>query len=273
MTRTERSYMGVPVPRPRVAFFGLSSCGGCQLQILNNEDTLLDFLALVEVVNFREAMTDRSDDYGIAFVEGSVTRRDETAQLKDIRKKARRLVAFGTCACFGGVNRLKDRFHDLAWVKKTVYGKHPVDTQKARPLSDHVEVDLSIPGCPVNKGEVEKIVMNLVLGRPVTLPKYPVCMECKANRNVCLFDLGEPCLGPVTRAGCNAWCPSSRAGCWGCRGPAEDANIKALEPVMERYGISREAMLDRLECFGGFESELGSLRGKSCKKPRAGSVT
>ena len=55
-----RTYLGMPVTRPSVAFFELSSCEGCQLQILNNEASLLDFLSLVTVVNFREAMTEAS---------------------------------------------------------------------------------------------------------------------------------------------------------------------------------------------------------------------
>ncbi len=63
------SYLGVELTRPRVAFFELTSCEGCQLQIVNKEATLIDFLSLVEVVNFREAMSEKSDDYDIAFVE------------------------------------------------------------------------------------------------------------------------------------------------------------------------------------------------------------
>lgn len=56
-TKSVRTYLGVPLYKPRVAFFELTSCEGCQLQIVNNEATLLDFLSLVELVNFREAMT------------------------------------------------------------------------------------------------------------------------------------------------------------------------------------------------------------------------
>ena len=161
-----RTYLGMPVHRPRVAFFELTSCEGCQLQIVNNEATLLDFLSLVTVVNFREAMTEKSDDYDIAFVEGSVTRADEIERLAMIRKNAKVLVAFGSCACFGGVNQLKNRFKDPDWVKKQVYGDHPIETNdRARPLEDFVPVDLRIYGCPVKKEEVEKIVTNIVLGK------------------------------------------------------------------------------------------------------------
>jgi sulfhydrogenase subunit delta len=259
--KSTKNYLGVPLMKPKVAFFELSSCEGCQLQIVNNEATLLDFLSLVEVVAFREAMTEKNDDYAIAFVEGSVTRSDEIDRLKLIRKNAGVLVAFGSCACFGGVNQLKNRFKDPAWVKKQVYGDHPIATNdSSMPLDAFVTVDLKIYGCPIKKEEVEKIVTNLVLGKSIVQPKYPVCMECKANENTCLFDVGEPCLGPITRGGCDSWCPNSRFGCWGCRGPAEDANVEQMKEIMKKYGFSEETMLDRLECFGGFAKNADTLR-------------
>ncbi|MBI5641145.1 MAG: NADH:ubiquinone oxidoreductase [Nitrospirae bacterium] len=254
-----RTYLGVPLFRPRVGFFELSSCEGCQLQLLNNEATLLDFLSLVEVVNFREAMKERSEDYEIAFVEGSVTREDEIERLRKIRENAGILVAFGSCACFGGVNQLKNRF-SLDWVKNEVYGNSPIKTDFVRPLEAVVKVDLKIFGCPVKKEEVEKIITHIALGQEVVHHKYPVCMECKANENVCLFDIGEPCLGPVTRGGCDSWCPTNRAGCWGCRGPAEDANLEQMEKIMKENGFSPDTILDRIECFGGFSVYAEKLR-------------
>ncbi len=269
-----RTYLGVPLIRPNVAFFELSSCEGCQLQIVNNEATLLDFLALVNVTNFREAMTEQTEDYEIAFVEGCVTRQDEEKRLRHIREKAKILVAFGSCACFGGVNQLKNRFKDLEWVRKQVYGIHPIDTNEtAKPLEDFVKIDLKIYGCPVKKEEVEKIIVHIALGRSIVQPKYPVCMECKANENICLFDVGEPCLGPITRGGCDSWCPNNRLGCWGCRGPAEDANVEQMQAIMKERGFSEETLLDRLECFGGFARHAEEIRGKISALPQRGQGT
>lgn len=263
------SFLGVPLERPKVAFFELTSCEGCQLQIVNNEDTLLDFLSLVEIVNFREAMTEKADEYDIAFVEGSISRDDEIDRLKKIRKNAKILVALGSCACFGGVNQLKNRFNNLSWVKKEVYGNFPIDTSEVKPLSDFVDIDLCIYGCPIKKEEVEKIVTKLVVGKLITHPKFPVCMECKANENICLFELGEPCLGPITRAGCNSWCTNNRRGCWGCRGPSDEANVEQLEQIMEKYGFTKETIIDRLECFGGFKCYVDDLQKKTPKKRSA----
>jgi len=253
----ERNYLGVAVPRPRVAFLEFTSCEGCQLQILNHEAGLFDFLDLVEIADFREVMTERSEDYDIAFVEGCISRDDEVERLRSIRERASQLVAFGSCACFGGVNQLVNRIGGHGPAGKVVYGDFPVDARGvSEPVSSFVQVDLFIYGCPVRKEEVEKIVTDLVLGRPVVYPSYPVCMECKAEENICLFDLGEPCLGPVTMAGCGAWCPGNRVGCWGCRGPARDANMEQLFAVMERHGFPADMVMERLECFGGFNRYL-----------------
>lgn len=263
-------YLGIPLIRPRVGFFEFTSCEGCQLQILNNEATLLDFLNLVEIVNFREGISDSSDDYDIAFVEGSISRADEVERLQAIRANAKILVAFGSCACFGGVNQLKNRFGDLEWVKREVYGNFPIDTMEVHALEDFVRVDLKIFGCPVKKEEVERIVVNLVVGKSVSLPEYPVCMECKANESICLFELGEPCLGPITRAGCDAWCTSNRRGCWGCRGPAGEANVAQLKEIMAKYGFSNDQILDRLECFGGFSSFTTAMKEQKSTSTPAG---
>lgn len=262
------SYLGVDLPRPRVALYEFTSCEGCQLQIVNNEATLIDFLNLIELVTCREVMTERSDTCDIALVEGSISRADEVARLEKIRANAKILVAFGSCACFGGVNQLKNRFDDLAWVQKEVYGDFRVESQAVRPLADFVPVDLNIYGCPPKKEEIEKIITSLVLGKSPSVPKYPVCMECKASETICLFDLGEPCLGPVTRAGCDAWCPTNRRGCWGCRGPAEAANLEQLTAIMTKHGFTLETIIDRLECFGGFAGQVNKLRRRTVAKPR-----
>jgi len=180
--------------------------------------------------------------------------------LKAIRNNASILVALGSCACFGGVNQLRNRY-DSGWIKREVYGDSSVDTEKrARPLEDYVRIDLKIFGCPIRKEEVEKIVTNLVIGKTIHHPKYPVCMECKTNENICLYDLGEPCLGPITRAGCDSWCPNNRAGCWGCRGPADDANLVQMRKIMAEKGFSEETLIDRLECFGGFKACVDNIR-------------
>lgn len=256
-------YLGIEPKKPRIAVFDFTSCEGCQLQLANKEETLVDFLGSIEVVDFREISSDRSDEYDIAMVEGSISRSDEIERLLKIRERAATLVALGTCACFGGVNKLKNAF-DLNEANREVYGTRAKETLTARAIHDVVKVDLEIPGCPINKEEVERIIQHLVWDVPFEFPAYPVCLECKQRYTVCVCDLdfpevgsdkrGQLCLGPVTRGGCNAPCPAGGLGCWGCRGPAEDANIESFLAIARESGFSEREIEERFAFFGGFEA-------------------
>ncbi len=248
-------YLGIKPQKIRVGVFDFTGCEGCQLQLANKEDSLLDFLSLLEVVNFREVSSHRGQDYDIALVEGSISRDDEIERLKDIRAQAKVLVAIGSCACFGGVNNLKNHY-PLKDVVKEVYGDRHIETSEVKRVGDVVKVDMQIPGCPVSKSEVENIIVSIVTGAEVKIPKYPVCVECKQKLNTCVVDLGEICLGPITRAGCGAVCPTGKVGCLGCRGPAEDANYDSLMEILQAKGHSKAAIEERLRFFNAFSGEL-----------------
>ncbi len=236
----------------KIASFDFTCCEGCQLQLANRESTLIDFLELLNIRNFREILSEKHEDYDIVFIEGSISRQDEVERLLKIRERAKVLVAFGTCACFGGVNSLKNRFK-LDEAVREVYGNMAIETLPVRKISDLVKVDLSIPGCPVAKEEVERIMVSLATDSIPTLPNYPVCVECKQQLNTCLFDLGEICLGPITRAGCNAVCPTGKTACLGCRGPAEELNMPAFFELVKERGLSLDDLHEKLAFYNAFE--------------------
>ena len=244
-------YLGVAIEKPKVAFFGFTGCEGCQLQVANKEETLGDLLGAIEVQTFRLISSDRDDAYDIAFVEGSITREDEVARLKQIRKQAKIVVAMGACAVHGGVNNLRSRF-PLDEAARAVYGDQPIASGPVRRVADVVPVDIELPGCPISKAELEWLVRHLILGIEPRFPQYSVCVECKQRLNACVLDMGTLCLGPVTRAGCNAVCPRNRAGCWGCRGPAAEANYQSLVEILRERGFSEREIRERAGFFGAF---------------------
>ncbi len=249
------NYLGIPRVKPRIAVFDFTGCEGCQLQLANKEETLLDFLNAIELAAFREVSSARSDDYTIALIDGAISRGDEIERLKKIRQKAAVLVALGSCACFGGVNKMKNAFQtDQA--NDIVYGMVPKETMPVRAVKDIVSVDLEIPGCPVSKAEVERVVLHLACQTPFSFPVYPVCVDCKQRLTVCRFEKGELCLGAITRGGCNAPCPAGGLGCWGCRGPASDPNYKEFFSIARSRGFSDRDITERLNFFGGFEGVL-----------------
>jgi coenzyme F420-reducing hydrogenase gamma subunit len=244
-------YLGIPLEKPKVGVFGLTGCEGCQLQIANKEENLVGLLNLIDVRNFRLISSDKQDDYDIAFVEGSVTREDEVVRLKKIRKQAKILVAMGACACLGGVHNLRSRF-SLSEASEAVYGDYAIESGPVRKVSDVVPVDIELPGCPINKSEFEWLVRHLIVGVTPQFPQYPVCVECKQRLNTCVLDMGTLCMGPVTRGGCNAVCPRSRFGCWGCRGQAEEANFGSLIQILRERGFSDRQIAERANFFNAF---------------------
>jgi len=110
--------------KPKVAFFDFTGCEGCQLDSLNlTGEEFFDLLGAVDIVNFREVMTEREDNYDIAFVEGSITRESEIPRLQRIRDQAKVLIALGACACIGGVNCLKNHL-PMEEALRIVYGEN-----------------------------------------------------------------------------------------------------------------------------------------------------
>jgi coenzyme F420-reducing hydrogenase gamma subunit len=246
-------YLGIEPVRPRIGVFDFTGCEGCNLQLANKEETLAPFLQAIDIVRFREISDPVGADYQIALVDGATSRSDEVERLRRIREQADLVVALGTCACFGGVNRLKNAL-SIAEANREVYGDHPKESWPVRPLRDVIDVDLEIPGCPISKAELERLVQHVALDIPFRFPVYPVCLECKQRYTVCQFDKGNLCLGPITRAGCSAPCPAGGLGCWGCRGPAADPNYEEFFRLTQERGFSREELWERLTFFGGFDA-------------------
>lgn len=227
--------------KPKIAFFDFTSCEGCQLTVVDSLQTYPELLDAVEIVQFREAISERGEDYQIAFIEGSCTRASDENRLKKIRQQAALVVALGACAHLGGVNSMK-ALHPLDEVRHYVYGEHAdwYDTYDARPIEAVIPVDLAIPGCPIDRDEFIACVKALLLGKKLPIPDYPVCVECKLQENTCLYTIGKVCLGPVTRAGCKAICPSYGQSCEACRGKISNPNDISMQQVLSKHGLSLE---------------------------------
>ncbi len=239
--------------KPKVAFFDFSSCEGCQLTVVDSLQTHLDLLDVVEIVNFREAISDCGEDYVVAFIEGSITRESDEARLKAIRQQAAVLVALGACAHIGGVNAMKN-LAPLDQARQYVYGDKAAwyPTYATRPVSAVVPVDAFIPGCPIDREEFIRVVQALLRGTKPPIPDYPICVQCKMKENVCLFDKGGFCLGPVTRAGCGAICPTYGTGCEGCRGAISNPNRDAMKDVLAKRGLTAPQALAQMTMFGAY---------------------
>jgi F420-non-reducing hydrogenase small subunit len=108
-----------------------------------------------------------------------------------------------------------------------------------------VEVDYYLPGCPPSKKWILAGVTAFLTGElppkgSVIAENFALCKECPREKpekyavkefkriweiididfNKCLLDQGIICLGPATRAGCEARCIKTNYPCRGCWGPA-----------------------------------------------------
>ena len=259
--------------KPSVAVYKFSSCDGCQLTLLNMEDELLDLAGAIDIAFFLEATrAEKPGPYDIAIVEGSITTPHEVERIKEVRSQCKTLIALGTCATAGGIQALRN-FADADIYAKTVYAHpeylHYLKTSK--PMSEYVQVDFELSGCPVNKGQVVEVIVALLNGRKPRLPSYPVCMECKRLGTVCvLVDKGVPCLGPNTISGCGALCPANGRGCYGCFGPTREPNTDSLTQVLtelERY----PGEVKRL--YRGFSGYASAFRKAANAIPETGTET
>lgn len=136
----------------------------------------------------------------------------------------------------------------------------PTFWDTVRTLDQVVEVDYYLPGCPPPVRLVKDAIQAILSGKlppkgAVLAPDIALCEECprKATRpervlaqefrrphevmidpETCLFAQGLLCLGPATRAGCDAACIAGNMPCTGCMGPTgsvRDQGAKALSAI------------------------------------------
>lgn len=244
-----------PEAKPRLAIFKFASCDGCQLALLDAEDDLLAVAGQVEIAYFVEASRRMlAGPYDVSLVEGSITTPEEVERIQAVRRQSKYLIAIGACATAGGIQALRN-WQDVEDFIEVVY-PHPayIDTlTTATPVSDHVQVDFELRGCPINKLQLLDLLTALLIGRQPKVPTYSVCVECKRRGTPCVtVAQALPCLGPVTQAGCGAICPAYRRGCYGCYGPMEAPNTDALGRRFLEMGLSPAAIVRLFRTFNGY---------------------
>lgn len=244
--------MSPPRDAPKLAVWKFASCDGCQLSLLDCEDELLAISEAVQVAYFNEMSSATVEGpYDLSLVEGSITTASDAARIQEVRKASARLVAIGACATAGGIQALRN-FASLGDYIGAVYA-HPeyiASLETSTPISAHVPVDFELHGCPIDRYQLLEVIIASLVGRRPAIPGHSVCQQCKAKANVCLLVAhGTPCLGPVTRTGCGALCPSIGRGCFGCFGPTEEANTSSLAAQLRDHGSSASDLVRLFRTF------------------------
>ncbi|MFH1506481.1 MAG: NADH:ubiquinone oxidoreductase [archaeon] len=235
----------------KIGIFSFTSCEGCQIIMINSDELFGRISDLVDLTHLPIIQEHNQEGpYDAIFVEGAITYKQQIKTLKDLRKKTKYLIAFGTCATFGGVNAIRD--YDKSFKEKKAYKDFSfLKNLDVKGIGSYVKVDYYLKGCPPVKEEFMKVITSLSEGELPEVYDKAVCVECRENKNPCLLALGKQCLGPVTCGGCDALCTSKGIECYGCRGPVTKANIDNLVALFEKRGLSEKMICEMFMTFAG----------------------
>ena len=200
--------------KPKVAFYWCASCGGCEETVLDLDERVLDVVAAVDIVfwpvalDFKKHDVEAMPDGSIlaAFVNGAVRSSEQEEMARLLRKKAKVLVALGSCAQSGGIPGLAN-LSTRAGVMESSYCDSPstINPEKVFPKTLHkengfavtlpelfdtvqtldqvVDVDYYLPGCPPTPKILWDAVHVLLSGNlppkgEVLAPDCALCSDC-----------------------------------------------------------------------------------------------
>ena len=211
--------------KPKFAMYWGCSCGGCEIAVLNIHEKILDVDANFDIAFWPVAMDAKYKDVEaledgailLTLFNGGIRTEENEHIAKLMRKKSQILVAFGSCACEGGIPGLAN-FTSQQDLFNTVYASPSTDNPDGirpqydyevpegtlhipefynvlKPLDQVVDVDYYMPGCPPEShqiGAVIDLVLQVLQGNASLPPKgavigagvSTVCDECVRQRNV-----------------------------------------------------------------------------------------
>lgn len=236
---------------PKVVVVGLASCFGCQLQITNVEQHLLEVLGQIDLRYWQLASSDpMPEEYDVAIIEGAVTNEQAEKTVRTVREKAKKIIAIGACAVTAGIPGLAaDGFLHRP---SQVYDRIPKacgDMMSPRPVSAVVPVDYVVRACPIDSHDFIDVLQRALYGSNKAYGSSTMCGECKCNESTCFYSKGVMCLGMVTTAGCGAKCVNLGRPCNGCRGLSADANLSSARAAAQRYGVDPERFDEAVRLF------------------------
>lgn len=278
-----------------------STCSGCDIAILDLNEKILDVVALADIVHWPTALDFKLPDLqkmgekeiDVSLQHGTIRTSEQEEMAHLLREKSKVLIAFGSCSCFGGIPGLCNLTTKEA-IFQTVYKDTPSTVnpdfvtpqtqtsqngykltlpelyQDGKALSQVVDVDYYLPGCPPAVSLIAKLpaIISKFLETGELPPKGAViasektlCDECKMikkNKMVahiyrphqiipdptrCLLEQGLLCMGPATRGGCETRCINALMPCRGCMGPTaevKDQGAKMISAIASILGVDNE---------------------------------
>jgi len=206
--------------KPKLSVYWSSSCGGCEIALVNLHERLLevdrafDFVFCPCLLDAKKEYVESLPDRGtsVTFFNGAIRTSENEEMARLLRSKSEVLVAFGSCSGQGGIPALSN-LHGREAHMRTNYLDSPavnnpsgirpgVRTQvpegelelpeffdSVRTLAQVVSVDYFIPGCPPEPRQIWTVVEAVISGKALP-PKgstlgggrSTVCEECRREK-------------------------------------------------------------------------------------------
>jgi F420-non-reducing hydrogenase small subunit len=228
----------------------LCDCGGCHVAIVDLHEKILNVLESVEIQKC-PVLTDIKGypEADVGILTGSVRTEHDRHAAEEMRKKCKTIIAFGTCAVYGGLHgaglahsreEIMDCVYKDSPTTKTDFIPNTNITELEKmvvPVDEVIDVDLYLPGCPPHAHFIFESLSSLIENREPKVGQETVCAGCSRvmkktevtaikgslegipEDDVCFLSQGYICLGSVTLDRCLAPCPNHGVMCTGCAGP------------------------------------------------------
>ncbi|MGO8943620.1 MAG: methyl viologen-reducing hydrogenase [Syntrophobacteraceae bacterium] len=230
----------------------LSGCSGCEMSLLNAGGPSLSLLAGFDILHMPILMDHKYFGVGgptqqidipkasVGLISGGLRNEQQLRIAEKMRRQCDIILAFGTCAAYGGIPAMMNLFEDEDLFRRyyrTAEGTDaapdplqvvPPFLERTFALDEKIGVDFVVPGCPPHPDSIASALESILEGKSPQLPLVSVCDSCPAKREGkgsvqrvrrfvknaryqpdkpisemrCLLDQGFLCMGPVTLAGC-----------------------------------------------------------------------
>jgi len=205
--------------KPKLAIYWAATCGGCDVAILDTQTKVVEIADAFELVLWPIAMDFKYKDVAdlpeksveLCLFNGAVRTEEQEEIALMLRDRSKTLVAFGSCACWGGIPGLGN-VSDREGIFSTVYDDtvSTINEDGVRPqtkvsvpegeltlpafhntvksLDQVVETDYYVPGCPPPVALINQVVDAILNGTlpargSTVAPAKTVCDECPRERD------------------------------------------------------------------------------------------
>jgi F420-non-reducing hydrogenase small subunit len=220
----------------------LLNTGGGSLSLLNKFDIV--HMPILMDHKYFDCGADSSEIHipkaGVGLISGGIRNEQQLRIAEMMRRQCDIIIAFGTCAAYGGIPALMNLFEDKDLFRRYYRTAESTDAavnpsqvippflERTFALDEKIAVDFILPGCPPHPDHITAAMESIVEGKSLELPLLSVCDSCPARREGkgsvqrirrfvrnaryqtgrpvsemrCLLEQGYLCMGPMTLAGC-----------------------------------------------------------------------